>query len=202
MAEWVMKKISLILFVLIFAIGCSDTSSSSSKVMSEEEKSIQLESLNKKYADFKYIYGENSKATKSSLRNYMIQVISKNPDCVPEYVDASTKTKDTYFIFCENLEKIYWTINDMKSNNVKSFATHLDDSKAISYCESLISAELTNPSTFRRKTFDTSVAKVQQGRSQVYMGFTAKNGMGMEVDFKGRCLVGDDVAEIQMFEQV
>ena len=29
-----------------------------------------------------------------------------------------------------------------------------------------------------------------------------KNGMGMEVDFKARCLVGDGVAEIQMFEQV
>jgi len=26
--------------------------------------------------------------------------------------------------------------------------------------------------------------------------------MGMEVNFKARCLVGDDVAEIQMFEQV
>ena len=196
-----MKKITS-LFVLIFMVGCSETSTSSSKVLSVEEKSIQLESLKQEYADFKYIYGENSKVTKEGLRNYMIKVVSENPNCVPDYVDASVNAKNTYYVLCGNLEKIYWTINDMQNNNVKGFATHLDDSKAISYCESLISAELTNPSTFKRKTFDTSVAKVQQGRSQVYMGFTAKNGMGMEVDFKARCLVGDGVAEIQMFEQV
>jgi hypothetical protein len=132
----------------------------------------------------------------------MIKVISENPDCVPEYVDTSTKSKNTYFIYCDNLDKIYWTVDDMQNNKVKGFAQHLDDSKAISFCESLISARLTNPSTFKRKTFDTSVARVQQGRSQVYMGLTAKNGLGMEVDFKARCLVGDDVAEIQMFEQI
>tara|TARA_Y100001954_G_C15318169_1_gene364012 strand:- start:11 stop:127 length:117 start_codon:yes stop_codon:yes gene_type:complete len=34
------------------------------------------------------------------------------------------------------------------------------------------------------------------------MGFSAKNGMGMEVDFRARCLVGENVAEIQLFEQV
>lgn len=196
-----MKKITS-LFVLLFVFACTETSTSSQKVLTEEEKLIQYESNKEKYANFKYIYGENKKVTKEDLKNYMIKVISENPDCVPEYVDASTKGKNTYFIYCDNLDKIYWTVDDMQNNKVKGFAQHLDDSKAISYCESLISAELTNPSTFKRKTFDTSVAKVQQGRSQVYMGFTAKNGMGMEVNFKARCLVGDDVAEIQMFEQV
>ena len=35
------------------------------------------------------------------------------------------------------------------------------------------------------------------------MGFNSKKmAWGMEVDFKARCLVGDGVAEIQMFEQV
>ena len=132
----------------------------------------------------------------------MINVIVENPECIPEYVDSSINAKNTYYLLCSNLEKIYWTVNDMQNNQVKGFAKHLDDSKAILYCESLISEELTNPSTFKRKTFDTSVTKVKQGRSQVYMGFSAKNGIGMDVNFKARCLVGDGVAEIQMFEQI
>ncbi len=196
-----MKK-TVSLFALLFVFACTETTTSSQKVLTEEEKFIQFESLKEKYANFKYIYGENKKVTKGDLKNYMIKVISENSDCVPEYVDSSVNAKNTYYLLCSNNEKIYWTVDDMQNNKVKGFAQHLDDSKAISYCESLISAELTNPATFKRKTFDTSVAKVQQGRSQVYMGFTAKNGMGMEVSFRARCLVGDDVAEIQMFEQV
>ena len=195
------KKITSSL-ALLFVFACTETPISSQKAPTEEEKLIQLESLKQEYANFKYIYGENKKVTKGDLKNYMIKVISENPDCVPEYVDSSVNTKNTYYLSCSNNEKIYWTVDDMQNNKVKGFAQHIDDSKAISYCESLISAELTNPATFKRKTFDTGVAKVQQGRSQVYMGFTAKNGMGMEVNFKARCLVGDDVAEIQMFEQV
>ena len=196
-----MKKITSLL-TLLFVFACAETSTSPQKVLTEEEKLIKVESLKQQYANFKYIYGENKKVTKEDLKNYMIKVISENPGCVPEYVDASTTAKNTYFIYCDNLDKIYWTVDDMQNKKVKGFAQHLDDSTAISYCESLISAELTNPSTFKRKTFDTSVAKVQQGRSQVFMGFTAKSGMGMEVNFKARCLVGNGVAEIQMFDQI
>tara|TARA_B100000925_G_C21857817_1_gene408641 strand:+ start:76 stop:663 length:588 start_codon:yes stop_codon:yes gene_type:complete len=189
------------LFVLLFVLACSE-STSSQIVLTEEEKLIQAELLKQEYANFKSIYGESSKATKKDLKNYMINVIVENPECIPEYVDSSINAKNTYYLLCSNLEKIYWTVNDMQNNQVKGFAKHLDDSKAISYCESLISEELTNPSTFKRKTFDTSVTKVKQGRSQVYMGFSAKNGIGMDVNFKARCLVGDGVAEIQMFEQI
>ena len=71
----------------------------------------------------------------------MINVIVENPECIPEYVDSSINAKNTYYLLCSNLEKIYWTVNDMQNNQVKGFAKHLDDSKAILYCESLISEE-------------------------------------------------------------
>jgi|TARA_B110000908_G_C10184166_1_gene417167 RecG-like helicase len=169
----------------------------------EYEKSVsKFESLKNQYKDFNGIYGETRKVSKEELRDYMVKVLYQNPECKPEYVDASVNSKKSYFVLCDNLEKIYWTTNDMETNTIRGFASHLSHNKAISYCESLIATKLINPSTFKRKTFDTSVAEVLQGRSHVYMGFSAKNGMGMEVDFRARCLVGENVAEIQLFEQV
>ena len=173
------------------------------KEKKEYEKSVsRLESLKNQYNEFNGIYGDTRRVSKEDLRDYMIKVLYQNPECKPEYVDASVNAKKTYFVFCDNLEKIYWTTDDMETNTIRGFVSHLSHTKAISYCESLIATKLTNPSTFKRKTFDTSVTKVLQGRSHVYMGFSAKNGMGMEVDFRARCLVGENIAEIQLFEQV
>lgn len=167
-----------------------------------EKRVSRLESLKNQYKEFNGIYGATKKVSKEDLRDYMIKILYQNPECKPEYVDASVNSKKTYFVLCSNLEKIYWTINDMETNTIRGFASHLSHNKAISYCESLVATKLTNPSTFKRKTFDTSVTEVLQGRSHVYMGFSAKNGMGMEVDYRARCLVGENVAEIQLFEQV
>ena len=173
------------------------------KEKEEYEKSVlKFESIKNEYKEFNGIYGETRRVSKEDLRDYMIKVLYQNPECKPEYVDASVNAKKTYFVFCDNLEKIYWTTDDMKTNTIRGFISHLSHNQAISYCESLIATQLTNPSTFKRKTFDTSVTEVLQGRSHVYMGFSAKNGMGMEVDFRARCLVGGNVAEIQLFEQV
>jgi len=173
------------------------------KEKEEYEKSVlKFESIKNEYKEFNGIYGETRRVSKEDLRDYMIKVLYQNPECKPEYVDASVNAKKTYFVFCDNLEKIYWTTDDMKTNTIRGFISHLSHNQAISYCESLIATQLTNPSTFKRKTFDTSVTEVLQGRSHVYMGFSAKNGMGMEVDFRARCLVGENIAEIQLFEQV
>ena len=173
------------------------------KEKEEYEKSVlKFESIKNEYKEFNGIYGETRRVSKEDLRDYMIKVLYQNPECKPEYVDASVNAKKTYFVFRDNLEKIYWTTDDMKTNTIRGFISHLSHNQAISYCESLIATQLTNPSTFKRKTFDTSVTEVLQGRSHVYMGFSAKNGMGMEVDFRARCLVGENIAEIQLFEQV
>ena len=173
------------------------------KEKEEYEKSVlKFESIKNEYKEFNGIYGETRRVSKEDLRDYMIKVLYQNPECKPEYVDASVNAKKTYFVFCDNLEKIYWTTDDMKTNTIRGFISHLSHNQAISYCESLIATQLTNPSTFKRKTFDTSVTEVLQGRSHVYIGFSAKNGMGMEVDFRARCLVGENIAEIQLFEQV
>ena len=77
-----MKKITP-LFALLFMFACTETPTSSQKVLTEEEKLIQFESLKEKYTNFKYIYGENKKVTKEDLKNFMIKVFSENPDCVP-----------------------------------------------------------------------------------------------------------------------
>ena len=225
--KWILILLGLVvLLIIIFAERVDESSSNeksietiteSKKEISENQKIEQkiqrekeeyeksvsrLESLKNQYNEFNGIYGETRRVPKEDLRDYMIKVLYQNPECKPEYVDASVNAKKTYFVLCDNLEKIYWTTDDMKTNTIRGFISHLSHNEAISYCESLIATQLTNPSTFKRKTFDTSVTEVLQGRSHVYMGFSAKNGMGMEVDFRARCLVGENVAEIQLFEQV
>ena len=55
------------------------------------------------------------------------------------------KPKIHILYFVKISKKFIGQLMIMQNNNVKGFATHLDDSKAISYCESLISAETYQP---------------------------------------------------------
>ena len=206
-----MKVLStLFAFVIILAIfsdpsnvSISDASANDAPTSKSISKQKKLEDkLTKKYKDFDAIWGNTRRISKEDLKKYMISTLAKNPKCKPELVDISTQRKNSYYLLCTDLNKIYWTVDDMKNAVVRSAPKHLSDTTAIKRCEDLIRKELANSRTFKRKYFDTGVSKVLQGRSEVVIGFSAKNGLGMKVDFRARCLVGNDVGEIQSLVQV
>ena len=60
---------------------------------------IYVDDYKNQYNEFNGIYGETRRVPKEDLRDYMIKVLYQNPECKPEYVDASVNAKKTYFVF-------------------------------------------------------------------------------------------------------
>lgn len=162
----------------------------------------RIEDIRNKYSDFEFIYGDSRRVKKDFLRSYMIKVLEITEDCIPEYVDKSTNKKRSYFLLCENADKIYWTEEDMKQGVVRTVIPHLSNTEAILLCQELIKSRLNNPETFSPNVFNTDTQKVGDSRTFVTMTFSAKNGLGMKVDYRASCLVGNEVYEVQELVQI
>lgn len=81
---------------------------------------------------------------------------------------------------------IAWLFSGTKSEEVKNH------SKALDLCDAAIKQELNHPSTFNPQYLDSSAQENSYGNTQVVRGFSAKNGMGIEIEYRAQCVVYPD----------
>lgn len=128
--------------------------------------------------------------------------MKSNPICYRVSDGAKSKQKKgSFYFYCEDeagkLEQIFFTASDMKSSQVLAATTHVPRSRAISLCDTAIKGQLTNSGTLDSHMLDTSVSQMANGVSGVVRGFSAKNGLGMEVDYRATCHV-NSIGEVSV----
>ncbi|EOF8578331.1 hypothetical protein ACI6TZ_001541 [Neisseria gonorrhoeae] len=74
----------------------------------------------------------------------------------------------------------------------------IDSSAVISQCDEAIKAQLNHPRTFDPHILDTATGVNQNGNVLVTRGFTAKNGLGMQIDYRAYCVITDNKVEVSI----
>lgn len=110
--------------------------------------------------------------------------------------DARSKPKDTivFFVDCANKNRFFVSESDINAS--KSVTAEqdkeIDNMAAIRICDEGIKANLQHPSTFDSHVTDTGVSVNPNGNIIVVRGFSAKNGMGMEIEYRAICTLDKD----------
>lgn len=106
----------------------------------------------------------------------------------------STKGNIIFFADCTNKKRFFISENDIKTQAAVTAEQdkEIDNMRAINVCDDAIKAHLNHPGTFNPHVTDTGTAINPNGNIIVTRGFTAKNGLGMEIDYRARCVLTHD----------
>ncbi|MCS4534754.1 hypothetical protein [Neisseria montereyensis] len=111
-----------------------------------------------------------------------------------EVVDLSDKRsqpKDNivFYADCANNKRFY--VSEADLINDKSISAEqdkeIDKLLAVNQCDTAIKMLLQNPNTFEQHIMDTDVSAIFNGNIIVHRGFSAKNSLGMKIDYHARC---------------
>ena len=105
-----------------------------------------------------------------------------------------------FFVDCRNGKRFFVSTDDLNSGR-KSTAEQdkkIDNSAVISQCDAAIKAQLNHPGTFDPHILDTATGVNPNGNILVTRGFTAKNGLGMQVDYRAYCVITDNKVEVSV----
>ncbi len=99
------------------------------------------------------------------------------------------------FVDCANGERFYFTSKELENSgsaqSQKQKTEHVGDSAYSSQCEHAIQQELKFPSSMDKKWFSTNVYRAPQGNVVVTFDFDAKNGFGINLPQRARCVFDD-----------
>lgn len=100
-----------------------------------------------------------------------------------------------FFVDCANKKRFFISENEINAgaNVAAEQDKKFDSAAAVKQCDNAIKAQLNNPGTFSGHITDTLVSKNANGNIVVTRGFTAKNGMGMKIDYQARCVLSPDL---------
>lgn len=105
-----------------------------------------------------------------------------------------------FFVDCRNGKRFFVSTDDLNSGR-KSTAEQdkkIDSSAVISQCDAAIKAQLNHPGTFDPHLLDTATGVNPNGNILVTRGFTAKNGLGMQIDYRAYCVITDNKVEVSV----
>nr|DAK77174.1 MAG TPA: hypothetical protein [Caudoviricetes sp.] len=105
-----------------------------------------------------------------------------------------------FFVDCRNGKRFFVSTADLNSGR-KSTAEQdkeIDHSAVISQCDAAIKAQLNHPGTFDPHLLDTATGVNPNGNILVTRGFTAKNGLGMQIDYRAYCVITDNKVEVSV----
>jgi len=135
-----------------------------------------------------------SKAEGRLMAKYAKHQLATNPICYKISDGAKSKIHSgKYYFYCGEQDgrtaQILFTKSDMENLNILKVEAHLSRSASIELCDAAIKKNLNNPETFNYHIFDTGTDQMSNGITRVVRGFSAKNGLGMEVDYRATCSV-------------
>lgn len=177
----------------------------------EEHKSQQAESkvspdiMNFRYTKQSYpkLYRQWGDAAMEKINQLMPKAalhVAKESSCDRvENVDLSDSRstpsdKIVFFVDCANKNRFFVSESDINSgvSITAEQDKEIDNMAAIKVCDEGIKANLQHPSTFDSHVMDTAVSVNQNGNIIVIRGFSAKNGIGMEIEYRARCTLNKD----------
>lgn len=215
------KKIKLIvggIFILLFVAMCAVPK----KELTPEEKAAAGKQridgkIDPFVREFKYdkknypkLYKKWGEKAVNEMNGYLPRIaehVAREDSCdAVESVDISDarsnpKAKQmVFFVDCRNGKRFFVSTDDLNSGR-KSTAEQdkkIDSSAVISQCDEAIKAQLNHPGTFDPHILDTATGVNQNGNVLVTRGFTAKNGLGMQIDYRAYCVITDNKVEVSI----
>lgn len=215
------KKIKLIvggIFVLLFVAMCAVPKK---ELTLEEKAAAEKQKIDGKIAsgvrEFKYdkkaypkLYKQWGEKAVNEMNGYLPRIaehIAREDSCdAVETVDISDSRSNpkakqmVFFVDCRNGKRFFVSTDDLNSGR-KSTAEQdkkIDSSAVISQCDEAIKAQLNHPRTFDPHILDTATGVNQNGNVLVTRGFTAKNGLGMQIDYRAYCVITDNKVEVSI----
>ncbi|ROU29150.1 hypothetical protein EGO62_09110 [Neisseria gonorrhoeae] len=215
------KKIKLIvggIFVLLFVAMCAVPKK---ELTPEEKAAAEKQKTDGKIAsgvrEFKYdkkaypkLYKQWGEKAVNEMNGYLPRIaehIAREDSCdAVETVDISDSRSNpkakqmVFFVDCRNGKRFFVSTDDLNSGR-KSTAEQdkkIDSSAVISQCDEAIKAQLNHPRTFDPHILDTATGVNQNGNVLVTRGFTAKNGLGMQIDYRAYCVITDNKVEVSI----
>lgn len=215
------KKIKLIvggIFILLFVAMCAVPK----KELTPKEQAVaKKQKIDGKIAsgvrEFKYdkktypkLYKQWGEKAVKEMNGYLPRIaehVARENSCdAVESVDISDarsnpKAKQmVFFVDCRNGKRFFVSTDDLNSGR-KSTAEQdkeIDNSAVISQCDAAIKAQLNHPGTFDPHLLDTATGVNPNGNILVTRGFTAKNGLGMQIDYRAYCVITDNKVEVSI----
>lgn len=215
------KKIKLIvggIFILLFVAMCAVPK----KELTPKEQAVaQKQKIDGKIAsgvrEFKYdkktypkLYKQWGEKAVKEMNGYLPRIaehVARENSCdAVESVDISDarsnpKAKQmVFFVDCRNGKRFFVSTDDLNSGR-KSTAEQdkeIDNSAVISQCDAAIKAQLNHPGTFDPHLLDTATGVNPNGNILVTRGFTAKNGLGMQIDYRAYCVITGNKVEVSI----
>ena len=215
------KKIKLIvggIFILLFVAMCAVPK----KELTPKEQAVaEKQKIDGKIAsgvrEFKYdkktypkLYKQWGEKAVKEMNGYLPRIaehVARENSCdAVESVDISDarsnpKAKQmVFFVDCRNGKRFFVSTDDLNSGR-KSTAEQdkeIDNSAVISQCDAAIKAQLNHPGTFDPHLLDTATGVNPNGNILVTRGFTAKNGLGMQIDYRAYCVITGNKVEVSV----
>lgn len=215
------KKIKLIvggIFILLFVAMCAVPK----KELTPKEQAVaKKQKIDGKIAsgvrEFKYdkktypkLYKQWGEKAVKEMNGYLPRIaehVARENSCdAVESVDISDarsnpKAKQmVFFVDCRNGKRFFVSTDDLNSGR-KSTAEQdkeIDNSAVISQCDAAIKAQLNHPGTFDPHLLDTATGVNPNGNILVTRGFTAKNGLGMQIDYRAYCVITGNKVEVSI----
>lgn len=215
------KKIKLIvggIFILLFVAMCAVPK----KELTPKEQAVaEKQKIDGKIAsgvrEFKYdkktypkLYKQWGEKAVKEMNGYLPRIaehVAREDSCdAVESVDISDarsnpKAKQmVFFVDCRNGKRFFVSTDDLNSGR-KSTAEQdkkIDSSAVISQCDAAIKAQLNHPGTFDPHLLDTATGVNPNGNILVTRGFTAKNGLGMQIDYRAYCVITGNKVEVSI----
>lgn len=215
------KKIKLIvggIFILLFVAMCAVPK----KELTPKEQAVaEKQKIDGKIAsgvrEFKYdkktypkLYKQWGEKAVKEMNGYLPRIaehVARENSCdAVESVDISDarsnpKAKQmVFFADCRNGKRFFVSTDDLNSDR-KSTAEQdkeIDNSAVISQCDAAIKAQLNHPGTFDPHLLDTATGVNPNGNILVTRGFTAKNGLGMQIDYRAYCVITGNKVEVSI----
>ena len=216
-----LSKIKLIVggfFILLFVAMCAVPKK---ELTPEENAAAGKQRIDEKIApsvrEFKYdkktypkLYKQWGEKAVKEMNGYLPRIaehVAREDSCdAVESVDISDarsnpKAKQmVFFVDCRNGKRFFVSTDDLNSGR-KSTAEQdkkIDSSAVISQCDAAIKAQLNHPGTFDPHLLDTATGVNPNGNILVTRGFTAKNGLGMQIDYRAYCVITDNKVEVSV----
>nr|WP_315040294.1 hypothetical protein [uncultured Neisseria sp.] len=216
-----LSKIKLIVggfFILLFVAMCAVPKK---ELTPEEKAAAGKQRIDEKIApsvrEFKYdkktypkLYKQWGEKAVKEMNGYLPRIaehVAREDSCdAVESVDISDarsnpKAKQmVFFVDCRNGKRFFVSTDDLNSGR-KSTAEQdkkIDSSAVISQCDAAIKAQLNHPGTFDPHLLDTATGVNPNGNILVTRGFTAKNGLGMQIDYRAYCVITDNKVEVSV----
>jgi hypothetical protein len=144
-------------------------------------------------------YGFKSKSDVVLVKNYVRHQMLTNPACYTVLdVAPSSSKKNYFFMHClkENTQRRFLTTHLFIRKDASELLsvkpkTHVSETTAIESCKGLLISNTTHPYTFKQRSY-AGVSRVGQGTTLVRIEFSAKNGLGIKVNYHGNCYVYHD----------